>query len=222
MSNIEKEIKLLAKDLEEMKKIYLINKGKQDQLLERKEQKEEALAKLKESNDILEQVRILLQQTSEFAREQARHQVEWLVSSALQAVFGPDLEFKIELNEVRGRPEAEFYVVSEYGGVEVKVKPQDARGGGIIDVISLALRFAIIHLFQPPIGGPIILDEPAKHVSEEYIASVAQFLKNISSYFNRQVIMVTHNNYLSEMGDTSYRVELKEGKSQVTLLKKAE
>lgn len=222
MNNMEKEIAVLAKELEEMKKIYLINKGKQEQLLERKKQKEELLANLQESNDILEQVRILLQQTSEFAREQARQQVEWLVSSALQAIFGPELEFKIELNEVRGRPEAEFYVISKYGGTEVKVKPQDARGGGIIDVISLALRFAIIHLFQPPIGGPIILDEPAKHVSEEYIANVAQFLKNISSYFDRQVIMVTHNNYLSEMGDTSYRVELKEGKSQVTLLKKVE
>jgi len=218
---MEEEIKDLAEKIEEMKRIYLVNKGKAEQLAQRKEQKEEALAKLREQKEILEQVRILLQQTSEFAREQARQQVEWLVTSALQAIFGPELEFKIELNEARGRPEAEFYVVSQYGGVEVKVKPQDARGGGIIDVISLALRFAIIHLFQPPIGGPIILDEPAKHVSEEYIANVAQFLKDISIYFQRQVIMVTHNNYLSEMGDTSYRVELKDGKSQVILLKKA-
>jgi len=219
---MEKEIQVLAQQIEEMKRIYLTNKGKADQLLERQKQKEAALVKLRENSEILEQVRILLQQTSEFAREQARQQVEWLVTSALQAIFGPELEFKIELNEVRGRPEAEFYVVSKYGGIEVKVKPQDARGGGIIDTISLALRFAIIHLFQPPIGGPIILDEPAKHVSEEYIANVAQFLKNISTYFNRQVIMVTHNNYLSEMGDTSYRIELKDGQSQITLLKKAE
>jgi len=219
---MEEQIKALAQNLEEMKKLYLVNKTKAEELLARKEEKEAALAKLKENNDILEQTRILLQQTSEFSREQARQQVEWLVTSALQAIFGSQLEFRIELNEVRNRPEAEFYVVSNYEGVEVKVKPQDARGGGIVDVVSLALRFAIIHLFQPPIGGPIILDEPAKHVSEEYIASVAQFLKNISTYFDRQVIMVTHNNYLSEIADTAYRVELKEGKSQVTLIKKAE
>lgn len=219
---MEAEIKDLTRKLEEMKTIYLINKTKEDQLLERKALKEAALNKIRENNDLLQQVRILLQQTSEFAREQARQQVEWLVTSALQAIFGSELEFKIELNEVRGRPEAEFYVVSNYGGYQVKVKPQDARGGGVIDIVSLALRFAIIHLFQPPIGGPIILDEPAKHVSEDYIANVAQFLKNIGSYFNRQIIMVTHNNYLSEMADTSYRVELREGKSEVILLKKAE
>jgi len=219
---MEADIKELADTLEKMKKIYLINKTREEELQKRQLEVKEELVKLRADNDLLEQVRILLQQTSEFSREQARQQVEWLVTSALQAVFGGEIEFKIELVENRNRPEAEFYVLSRYEGVEVKVKPQDARGGGIVDVVSLALRFAILHLFQPPLSGPIILDEPAKHVSEEYIASVAQFLKNISTYFDRQVIMVTHNNYLSEMADIAYRVELKEGKSQAILLKKAE
>lgn len=219
---MEREINSLAKQLEEMKKVYLVNKTKRDELLEQKKLIEKKLETIRENSDLLEQVRILLHQTSEYSREQARQQVEWLVTNALQAIFGGEIEFKIELGENRNRPEAEFYVVSHYDGVELKVKPQDARGGGIVDVVSLALRFAILHLFQPPIGGPIILDEPAKHVSEEYIASVAQFLKNVSSYFQRQVVMVTHNNYLSEMADTAYRVELRDGKSQVALLKKIE
>jgi len=66
------------------------------------------------------------------------------------------------------------------------------------------------------IKGPIILDEPAKHVSDDYITQVAEFLKQVTYMFNRQVIMVTHNRHLSEMADKWYRVELVDGISIVT------
>jgi len=58
-----------------------------------------------------------------------------LVTHCLQYIFDSNIEFKIEINEVRGRPEAEFYVVSNFGGTQIKTKPQEARGGGVIDII---------------------------------------------------------------------------------------
>jgi len=67
---------------------------------------------------------------SEYAREQSRVQIESLVTHCLQYIFDSNIEFKIEINEVRGRPEAEFYVVSNFGGTQIKTKPQEARGGG--------------------------------------------------------------------------------------------
>ena len=167
--------------------------------------------------DILEQVRFLLQRTSEYAREQIKQQIEMLVTHCLQFVFGPSLEFEIELNEVRGKTSAEFYVISTYNDVKIKTKPQDARGGGIVDVISLALRIAVIQSTDTYKDGPLILDEPAKHVSSEYISNVARFLKQISDVFHRQIIMVTHNQYLSEIADLTYKVELKNGASEVTV-----
>jgi DNA repair exonuclease SbcCD ATPase subunit len=167
--------------------------------------------------DILEQVRFLLQRTSEYAREQIKQQIEMLVSHCLQFVFGPNIEFEIELNEVRGKTSAEFYVISTYKNEKIKTKPQDARGGGIVDVISLALRIAVIQSTDTYKDGPLILDEPAKHVSSEYISNVAQFLKQISDVFHRQIIMVTHNQYLSEIADLTYKVELKNGASEVTI-----
>lgn len=172
--------------------------------------------KTNETIDILEQVRILLQKASEYAREQIKQQIEILVTHCLQFVFGPDLEFVIELTESAGKADAQFYVISLLSGEKIKTKPQDARGGGVVDVISLALRIAIIQSTNYYKGGPLILDEPAKHVSSDYIANVAQFLKQISDVFKRQVIMVTHNHYLSEIADKAYWVELKDGYSYVT------
>ena len=53
-------------------------------------------------------MRILLQRVSEYAREQVKQQIEMLVTHCLQFVFGPNIEFKIELTEARGKASAEF------------------------------------------------------------------------------------------------------------------
>lgn len=161
------------------------------------------------------QVAALLHAVAERAREDAREQVEILVTDALRYVFGPHLEFQVVAEQRAGRPEADFYVVSSYGTHRVQNRPQDARGGGVVDVVSLALRTALLLLARPRLAGPVVLDEPAKHVSEEYIARVASFLKETSASFDRQVIMITHNQHLAHAGDRAYLVEMKDGVSRV-------
>lgn len=208
---------LKIKSRHEEAKIHFYNqKGKREQLLEQKSGMEKALQKALDNIDILEKVKVLLQKVSEYAREQSRIQIEALVTNCLQYIFDASLEFQIEINEVRGRPEAEFYVISKYGGTEIKTKPQEARGGGVIDIISLAIRIAMLECSNLDNKGPIILDEPAKHVSDDYINQVAEFLKQVTQMFERQVIMVTHNRHLSEMADKWYRIEMHDGVSVVS------
>lgn len=172
------------------------------------------LAERQRYRELCTQVAALLRTAAEQARRDAREQVELLVTDALRYVFGPHLEFQVVTQERAGRSEAEFYVVSSFGSQRVQNRPQDARGGGVVDVVSLALRAALLLLARPPLEGPIVLDEPAKHVSEEYIARVASFLKETSSSFGRQVIMVTHNQHLAHTGDRAYLVEMKDGVSR--------
>lgn len=106
--------------------------------------------------DLLDKVRVLFQLSAEHARMQAKQQLETLVTNALKYVFGPSFRFEIELSEHGGNPTADFYVVSEWEGQTFKNKPQDARGGGIVDVVSLALRIALIETVKPRLEGPII------------------------------------------------------------------
>ena len=179
-------------------------------------QREESLARLRETSaeiELLEKVRLLLQETSSLAREKARRQIEHTVTHALQFVFGPGISFRIELVERRNQPEAEFYVVSQYGEVEVKTRPQDARGGGVVDVVSLALRVSLLETLRPPMLGPLLLDEPGKHLSDEFAPHLALLIKEMSGTFSRQVLMVTHNRHFTEAADQVYLVEIKEGRS---------
>jgi DNA repair exonuclease SbcCD ATPase subunit len=169
-----------------------------------------------ETIDTYEKTRILLQQSAEYAREQAKQQIETLVTNALQYVFGPFFSFQIELEEHGNKAVAEFYVVSEYEGVKVKTRPQDSRGGGVVDIVTLALRVALIETVQPRRDGPLLLDEPGKHVSGDYVLYLYEFLKSLSTMFHRQIIMITHNYHLAQSGDLAYEVSIKDGISEVT------
>ncbi len=213
---LKADLNRIKRSHEEAKVYYHNRKGKREQLAEEGKRLEELLQKAIDNIDILEKVRMLLQKVSEYARKQSRAQIELLVTNCLQYIFDTNLEFRIEINEVRGRAEAEFYVLSNFGDNVIKTRPQESRGGGVIDVISLAIRIAMLECNSLDIKGPVILDEPAKHVSDDYITQVAEFLKQVTSMFERQVIMVTHNRHLSEIADKWYRVELFDGISKIT------
>lgn len=183
-------------------------KGKRDKVLDQLQAHKELISDFENNIELLDKVIILFQKTSEFAREQAKSQIESLVTKCLQYIFDTDLEFIIEIEELRSKASAEFYVVTETEDLVIKTKPEISRGGGIVDIVSLALRIAFLQIHKPNIEGPLILDEPAKHVSEDYIYNVGDFLKQTSRMFNRQIIMITHNQHLAALGDKGYRVDL--------------
>lgn len=191
-----------------LKNYFSRESGKRDKVSEQIQINKAKISKINENIELLEKVNILLQKTSEYGREQAKKQIEIIVTNCLQYVFDTNIEFIIELEQLYGKPNAEFYVITKSDNEVIKTKPELSRGGGIVDIISLALRISFLQIHKPLVEGPLILDEPAKHVSEEYIFNVADFLKRISEMFNRQVIMVTHNNHLSSISTCSYKVHL--------------
>ncbi len=213
------DLQLLKARLGRSRQALAERKGQQKRLLQDREQCLIQLETAREQSTVFEQVIVLLQQTAEHARAQAKAQIEMLVTNTLRSVFGEDYRFQIDLVEKAGRPEAEFYVFSRYGGEELQSRPQESRGGGVVDVVSLGLRIAMLETYRPRLEGPLILDEPAKHVSDDFIAPTAQFLQMISQYFRRQVVMVTHNPHLAETAEVAYQVVLRDGASQVSHVK---
>ncbi len=209
------ELSVIYDRLNDLTSYYYIQKGKEEHLLIQREQRQKKLDSITNEADLLERVRLLLQRAGEYAREQSKVQIERLVTYCLQYIFGNDIKFEIELNEKGGRIEADFFVETDYEGYRIRSQPQDTRGGGVIDIISLAIRLSMLQCYYPEIYGPIVLDEPAKHVSEEYIVNVSNFLSEISELLGRQVIMITHNLHLAEISKTSYSVSLDKGTSVV-------
>ncbi len=179
-------------------------------------ERETALAQVREDLETGRLVQALFARMSEFARAQIKARIEALVTAALQAVFPEQgLSFRVVLGTVAGQPAASWEVVSMYGTEEVADSPEDSQGGGISDVVSTALRLAVLELLG--MEGPVLIDEGGKHVDAVHAPHFAAFLKGYAAKTGRQVCLVTHNDALAEAADVTYRVlKQPDGRSEVT------
>ena len=116
------------------------------------------LQQAKDDIEVWQQVQTLFSMVSEFSREQLKLRIEETVTAALQAVFCEDnIKFVVDIKVSDGKPVAEWTVVSSFGDFAVAACPEDAKGGGVTDVVSLALRLALLELARPKPMGPVIL-----------------------------------------------------------------
>lgn len=206
--------------LSELRSRYNQALGQKEMLERQKIEKEEALIKAKHDIEIWQKVQALFSKVSEFARTQLKARIEETVTAALQAVFErDDIAFEIEMRTINNQPAASWSVISCYGTGDdiatVSGSPEDARGGGVSDVVSLALRLALLELARPRPLGPVLLDEVGKHVSRNYAPNVAAFLKQYAQKTGRQIILITHDPNLTEVADVSYKVSQENGVSEV-------
>lgn len=168
------------------------------------------VTKMQSVNDIMDKLIIIYTKASGISRDNARQHFEKIITDALQFVTqSTDYEFIIQ--ELTGRQKAsyEFYVKSTVNGVECIQKPEDANGGGFVDIISCASKYAYLEIFNDPkiMSGTLLYDEPGKMVSEQMSVKFAEYIKFLGTHYNRQTIMVTHNDNLANVADKTYLVQ---------------
>ena len=192
-------------------------KGQRDKLREQQARLQQELALKKGEQETVVLAIEVLREAGNFAREQARQQVEALASMALTAVFGLGYRFGLVSKKQGNQTAIECHVCSPNGsGGEIDTEGSDSRGGGVVDIQALALRVSMLELYRPEIDGPLLLDEPGKHVSADNIQALGEFLRLVCEQFGRQLIMVTHNEHLAAMAGHVNRIELRDGASVVT------
>ena len=189
--------------------------GIRDSILDQVEKKRQGIREVEAEEKKLSGVVFLLQKAADFSRNPATHQIEDIVTQSIAYIMQNSSRFIVDLSEKRGLPIAEFFVESDYGEYKVKTKPEMSRGGGVVDIVSLALRIAFLENHRPKMDGPLFLDEPGKHISDDYIFNMGEFVKECSRLFSRQIIMVTHNDYLTNICDKAFRVDIRNGISEV-------
>lgn len=210
---------------------YWLNKAKADvkaaaDKLLKKEARRDLLIEQRETNvvkadaaekqlGVFDAVQILLQKTSDYARQQIKGRIEEIVSQALNIVYGGEHKFTIDLVVRGNRPEADYYLFD--GNTTVKLdKPDYNQGGGKINIITIALRLGIDELVGDT--GPLLLDEIGSNVDEEAMVNLAYFLKEYSAKFNRQIILITHSDTLGEVADAGIRIVKKNGEAKVNVI----
>lgn len=194
--------------LQETKVEQKLLSSQKDKLIEAIENLKAEGGYLLEAQDVINAVGILAQ--AEF-----QEVVECLVTQALQYIFGSAYSFQITNKIVRNQSESYFHVMID--GVPYSL--QDELGGGVLDVISFALRVVFWVINVEKTEPIIILDEPLKFVSADKLDSVGKMLKGISELLGLQIIMVSHEQFLINISDRSFEITQHNGISHVERLK---
>lgn len=182
------------------------------ELKEAKTKKVKALIKyeadLTEASYVLSEVALLTQQ-------QFKNKIEKLITLAMRAVYDSAFEFILQFKKKKDKTMECFPIVLENGE---EFSPKDDDGGGLLDIIGIGARLVLLSLEKPRSRLLLVLDEPFKWTGT-LISRAGAFLRTVSEGMGIQIIMISHDNALIDIGDKTWEV-IESGKnSEVKLIK---
>ena len=190
------------KELQELNKQYIEGEAKKKMIQSSIIQNTVKLQEIDYDIEKYDKAIILLSKVSLEAKKLIVSFLENIVTDALNYISEGQYKFEINIDGESKNTKCEFYIVEEINGKISKQKPRDACGGGFIDIISTTLRYAYLNIYNnPKLCGAIILDEPGKMVSADMSIKFGEFIKKLGEEFNRQTIMITHNNNFTAFAD---------------------
>lgn len=187
--------------------------GKKTLLLENRKRLRSELEQSEKDLENYTKARWVLTEVAKLTQERFKAKVETLVTMVIQSVFDRPFKFSLEFTRERNR----FVCTPKVMEGDYEYIPKDDMGGGIIDLISFALRIVLWSVERPASRNTFVLDEPMKFVGKgELLMKAGKMIREISHKMNCQIIMVTHEPELSAIADAAWKVEHRSGKSVVT------
>lgn len=152
----------------------------------------------------LDQIAALLGTYADDRQATVQGQIETIVSSGLQQIFGEDLTLRLVNRTVGKRPELDFVLVSVVNGQTLETSILDSRGGGVAAVAGFLIQ-AVLVLLTPGLRPVLFLDEVFAQVSTEYEEPLSTFIAELVHRTALQVILVTHSAAFGQAADRQYR-----------------
>lgn len=189
LTRIEKRLNFLKAQRE-------VYKTQLDELKDR----EKKLTKEHQNCAIVQQI---LSDVGIATQQQVSIHIQDIVSTAMMSVFPDPYKFDVEFILNRKQTECLLRFVDSKGQ---KIVPLNSSGGGVVDVASFALRIACWTITQPKTRSLLILDEPFRYLSRDLLSQGGEMLKQVADKLNLQIILITHEEPLIEIGDKIFHV----------------
>jgi len=156
---------------------------------------------------------LFLQSLSDQTRLQVLDKISGIVTDALQTVKDKNLVFQMQLVTKANQPTLEMGILDKRSGQVYDVLT--SFGGGICDIVSLALRVALLVKWQPSLSRVLILDESCKHVAQKDQELLAVFVRKLSEALHCQFIWISHSEILQKAAHKTFEVTQYDGQSKV-------
>lgn len=203
---MQEQIKQLESSFEEFTQKVGRLQGEYSTLKDQQEKSEVLISDYKEDEETYTKAVELLSLVQKVTRDKIKESFEMIVTHALNYIFESD---KYSFHLVFGRrgnlQELNFAVQTP--DKDEPLDPLTTDAGGILNIISFALRIVLMEVASPKVNGFIISDESFANLSEDHIERASQFLKEINQKMGRQIIAISHQSKMIESADKLIEVK---------------
>jgi len=173
-------------------------------ILENLAQSHADLEKSKENLELAQKTQKLMQECGFATLSSISIKISKIVTSALKSIFPDPYEFSLEFDIKYGKLAASMVLFRD-GKV---FYPVDDNGDGVLDIIALALRTAMLCLDKRKLRRVMILDEPCGALSVDMQPLAGKLLKHLHETLAIQFIIVgAHGNAYMDYADKIFNSE---------------
>lgn len=196
MIPLSERIDTFAEEIKAHKEKLIKLKGVKEQIEKQIKEEQGNLTTLIDEQKLNSQANLFMLSEIVERRQNQLDAIQSIATSALQQIYGEEYSLKFETFEEQRKDgvnnfRIEIKIISPHNGTNMETGLLNERGGGLIEVVSFALRIAALKWLK--YNGPILLDEAWKSMSNDYkIDRVVEFLRQVTDSTERQVILVTH------------------------------
>ncbi len=151
----------------------------------------------------IDEARMVVQLLAKQNQDKLATVLNGAVTKGLQSVFGSIYEFKMVIETNAGAIQA--YPTLSKNGFEYN--PTASEGGGILQMVSLALRVSLLALTKDP-TPIVILDEMLKDVGKKDLPNACKMVKVLSETMGLQFVLTTHAKEIIAVADAIHYVFL--------------
>jgi predicted ATPase len=214
-SELEKEYKVLEKEINQLK-------FTRDALIKTIDEKKKQLEEDIVEKANLQKASIFYKSKAQDTREGYIKTINQNISHLIKRMYGEDYEFGFIYDE-KAQEKGEKIgfnlmpaITNTVNGKRVTTYSMDSRGGGILETISVFLRWVFLQM--DGYKGPLILDESWSAVSaDEKMEMLIDFIKEYVAETNSQLIFVTHRaENFGKIANVIYLVQKENGVARST------
>lgn len=162
--------------------------------------------------EILDELQVAVQQCAARTQNKVRDRFVTIVQSCMDVVFPGEYEFHLDFVPRRGKTEVDIYLTKDGNTLD----PMQSNGGGLVDVISIALRVACLTMSN--VDKILFLDEPMKCLRGDAKSKMGELLNMLSHKLGIQIICVADVSGNAIPADREFLVTKNGGVSKITVV----
>lgn len=128
----------------------------------------------------------LIREASQMTLSNLSVRIGTIVTKALSQVLGAGYRFNLDFDIKYNKLATDMYLEKDGNRYDLRKD----NGDGVVDIVALALRIAVLCLDRRKLRRLLILDEPCGAVSVNYQQVLGAMIKQLSDMLDLQVIMV--------------------------------